>query len=258
MILLMAGTSEGRELASVLHQRGYPLLVSTVSEYAVSLLEKGIESIHRPLGVEELIGLIEEKKISVLIDATHPFAVVASQNAQNAVKATGIYYLRWERESLIPDEIAEIKRVKTYEDALKHLEPFERILLTIGSKELPLFDSLIQNQMKKVYARVLPLPSSLKTCWDLGIPPGQIIACQGPFSMEMNIALIHQYNIQVLVTKNSGKRGGLREKLEAAVNCGISVILIEKPDIKYIKEVNTLKEIEEILRKLGFNAKNEE
>lgn len=257
MILLMAGTSEGRELAGYLHQKGFPLLVTTVSEYAASLLEEGIECIHRPLGADDLRGLINQREVHFLIDATHPFAVDASQNAMQAAAMTGVTYLRWDRDDMEEDESifdsleeedSRIIYVQSTEAVLKELQSFERILLTIGSKELPAYASLIRASSKKIYARVLPLPKSLQTCWDLGLPPGQIIACQGPFSLEWNMAMIRQFQIQVLVTKETGRRGGLDAKIQAAVNCGIPVVVMQRPEGEEYRQVKNLADLEKVLK----------
>ena len=63
-----------------------------------------------------------------------------------------------------------------------------------------------------------------------GICGKQIIAMQGPFSALMNEAMIHQYHISYLVTKESGVSGGYGEKLEAARRAGIQVFVIGRPE----------------------------
>lgn len=252
MILLMAGTSEGRELAERLDEQGYRLLVTTTTEYAGSLLKTGIESLHQPLEPDDLVRLIGERQIKLLIDATHPFAVLASRNAEAAAKRTGIPYFRWERGGLCVDDLtkAEIVKVSSAEEAMRVLEPYDRILLTIGSKELPRYRPLLLHPAKKVYVRVLPLPESLQVCWDLGIPPGQIIAGQGPFSAAWNCAVIEQFQIQALLTKESGRRGGVTEKLEAAGRFQIPVVILERPGITYSQTVKTWEELAAALRKM--------
>lgn len=45
----------------------------------------------------------------------------------------------------------------------------------------------------------------------------------------MNLAMIHDYHADVMVTKNSGLIGGSDTKLKAAMDAGISVIVIDKP-----------------------------
>ena len=63
--------------------------------------------------------------------------------------------------------------------------------------------------------RVLPGVESIEICHREQIPGKQIIAMQGPFGTELNEALIRQYDIGVLVTKESGQAGGFPEKIRA-------------------------------------------
>ena len=82
---------------------------------------------------------------------------------------------------------------------------------------------------KEIWARVLPVSGVIKLCEDLGMKAKYILAMQGPFSYEMNLAMIHDYEADVMVTKNSGLVGGSDTKLKAAMDAGISVIVIDKP-----------------------------
>ena len=52
---------------------------------------------------------------------------------------------------------------------------------------------------------------------------------QGPFSEELNRALIRQLGTSVLVTKASGRAGGFEEKIRAARACGNTVVVIHRP-----------------------------
>ena len=62
----------------------------------------------------------------------------------------------------------------------------------------------------------------------LGFPPKNIICMQGPFSRELNVALLRQYHIQTLVTKDTGGYGGFREKAEAAREAGCALLVVER------------------------------
>ena len=53
---------------------------------------------------------------------------------------------------------------------------------------------------------------------------------QGPFSQELNEALIRQFHIAVLVTKDGGAAGGFPEKVQAARSTGAALILIRRPE----------------------------
>jgi len=56
---------------------------------------------------------------------------------------------------------------------------------------------------------------------------------QGPFSKELNKALYDHYGVNVMVTKESGKEGAVDEKVEAALEKGIEVIMIRRPKVDY-------------------------
>ena len=82
-----------------------------------------------------------------------------------------------------------------------------------------------------MFPRVLPLAESLEQCRAAGIPAGSVIAIQGPFSRELNLALMEQFSISVLVTKDGGKAGGMPEKLAAARERGARVVAIRRPTL---------------------------
>ena len=100
------------------------------------------------------------------------------------------------------------------------------ILLTTGAKELPAFAALDKTRL---FARVLPTHEGIAACEALGIPHRNIIAMQGPFGTALNCAVMEQYHIAWLVTKDGGRAGGFAEKLEAARRTGAKVALIRRP-----------------------------
>ena len=87
----------------------------------------------------------------------------------------------------------------------------------------------------------------VKKCENNGILPKNIIAMQGPFSLNMNKAMIEQLNIEYLVTKKGGDTGGEREKIDACNEKGIEVILLDKPKIKY---PNCYRNIDELIKNI--------
>lgn len=102
------------------------------------------------------------------------------------------------------------------------------ILVTTGSKELkPL--CTIPHYEERLFVRVLPVPDILEACHDRGIKGRHLIAMQGPFSEELNLALIREFDIRWLLTKESGRQGGFQEKINAARKADIRVLLIDRP-----------------------------
>ena len=101
------------------------------------------------------------------------------------------------------------------------------VLLTTGSKELDHFAR--PGLRERCFPRVLPMADSLERCLALGFPPKNIICMQGPFTKEMNVATLHQFHIDTLVTKDTGGYGGFRAKAEAAKEAGCVLLVVERP-----------------------------
>ena len=245
-VLLFAGTTEGRELAEYLSDCSLRLTVCVATEYGQTLVEeKENLSVHSGrMDLEQMKEMIQNgfgvtsdfsKKPSIdfLIDATHPYAQVVTQNLQSAAQQMGIPYYRCLRESGEEQNClngyAKVLHTENTEQAVKLLQETNgNILLTTGSKELAHY-AKIDNFAQRVYPRVLPLEQVVKGCLELGVLPSHLIAMQGPFSEELNLAMIKQWNIRYLVTKESGKAGGFEEKVAAARKAGITVLIIGRP-----------------------------
>ena len=113
--------------------------------------------------------------------------------------------------------------------AIEFLEGTEgNILLTTGSKELGKYTAL-SDAGERIYARVLSLPSVMETCKGYGFEGKHLIGMQGPFSMELNAAMLRQFDCKYLVTKDTGKAGGFQEKIDAALSCGTVPVIIGRP-----------------------------
>jgi precorrin-6x reductase len=100
---------------------------------------------------------------------------------------------------------------------------------------------------QRLYIRILPLPSSLEAVGKFNIPPHRIIAISSPLSMEMNRAIMKEYDIKTVVTKESGEAGGLPEKIQAASSLNIKLLVIERPHMIYPHQVNDFKELKKWL-----------
>lgn len=224
-VVIFGGTTEGRELSAKMAAMGAETVVCVATEYGKAVQEQ-------VSGVQILSGRMDEKEMTealagadLCIDATHPYARDASQNIRMAAKMANIPWHRLlRRESGLPPESVV---VDCAEDAARFLQGREgNVLLTTGAKELAAF-SLVERQ--RLYPRVLPLPESLRACEKMEIPRGNIIAMQGPFSRELNAALIRQFSIRWLVTKDGGEAGGFAEKAEAAREMGTCLVVIRRP-----------------------------
>ncbi len=241
--LLFGGTSEARELATWLSARGgNEVVVSSATDYGGSLIEDlpHVDSRVGRLSEEEIRGLIEVGDFSCVIDATHPYASSISQSVRNACEATGVSLERIIRDDEPHDAH---KCFANAEEAARYIDGRAgRVLLTTGSKDLPAFTNAIRCFEERLFVRVLPVQESIERVRAMGIPVDHTIAMQGPFSSQLNSALIREYNIDILVTKASGSAGGFEEKLEAARECGVELVVIDRPILETGLSLDAIKE----------------
>ncbi|PZE20453.1 precorrin-6A reductase [Paenibacillus xerothermodurans] len=236
MILVMAGTSDARELALRIHQAGYPLVTTVVTDSAAkSMEEAGLPVLTGRLTADQIASLVKEQQIRSIVDATHPFAEEASKNAIHAAQTAGVPYIRYERGRLSFEGHPLIAYAEDYAHAAE-LAAARRgvIMLTTGSKTLHIFaERLLGLPDTTVVARMLPRKDNMDKCDELGIEQKNIVAMQGPFSKELNKALYQHYSVTLMITKESGKVGAVDEKLESALEMGIETIVIGRPQVEY-------------------------
>ena len=227
-ILVFAGTTEGRRLSEYLAASRIPHTLCVATEYGELVLkEDPFLKIHQGrMNQEEIKAFIQRGNFAAVVDATHPYADVITENIQAAMQGMDIPCLRLKRE-LDGEQVSEsVRYFDTSEACARALEEVEgNILLTTGSKELSKYCSS-ETVKSRLYVRILPSVESISLCVEQGILGKQMIAMQGPFTTEMNEAMIHQYGIACLVTKQSGRSGGYRQKIEAATKSGIPVFVI--------------------------------
>ena len=253
-IFLFAGTIEGKELAEALCKAGINVHAFTATEYGGALLEAGageadaeeasntvgeasqLTVTSERLDEKQMLALIQEEKPRLVIDATHPYAVVVSDNIRQAADEAGIDLIRLQRKESeqSADGNTNVVHVASPEEAVVFLAETEgNVLLTCGSKELPAFTKLAGYE-ERLFARVLSTENVVRECAELGFSGKHLIAMQGPFSLEMNRALIQHIDAAWLVTKESGVQGGFPEKAQAAAKEGIGLIIIDRPEKKNI------------------------
>lgn len=262
-ILIFAGTTEGRKLSEYLAEAEIDHTICVATEYGEIVLRRHpLVKVHQGrMNQEQITEFISNGKFDVVVDATHPFAKEITYNIQAALKemeriGISIPYLRLKRDGITERENG-ITYFETNEECVKALEDTEgNILLTTGSKEL--YKYCVSEGIKhRLYVRVLPSVESLSLCTEQGICGKQVIAMQGPFTAEMNEAIIRQYEIAYLVTKESGVPGGYQEKINAAKRTGVRIFVIGCSDEG---EGYSFSEICQKLEDMGgekFRAKNQ-
>ncbi len=229
-VLVFGGTTEGREIAGWLSARGTcSVVVSSLTEYGGSLVEglPNVESLTGRMLPDAMKQLMRTRTFTCVVDATHPYAAGVSTSIATACENTSTSLLRVIREG--EPEGPWIGVSDATEAAQLVASRTGNVLLTTGSNDLSIYVAAVDDYQERLYARILPMEKSIVNADSLGIPLDHIIAMKGPFSKELNCALIRQFDIKALVTKASGKSGGFWEKVEAARECGAELIVIRRP-----------------------------
>lgn len=233
-ILLFAGTTEGRNLAEFLEKNQIPTEVCVATQYGETLLEEG-KYLHVHAGrldETEMEQQIQKQQITLVIDATHPYAVIVSQNIRRACSRTGTEYIRLARKETDTSwkhEMEDVTEVASVAEAAAFLAKKEgRIFAATGSKELSAYQ-VIPDYQDRVVARVLSTPEAVSECAMLGFSGKNLICMQGPFTEDLNVAMLRQAQASWMVTKESGKAGGFLEKLRAAKKAGAKLVVIKRP-----------------------------
>ncbi len=237
MILLLGGTSETSLIAGDLARAGYRVLVSCATNIDLDIgSHENINLRRGQLDVAGLVSLIKEQGITLIVDAAHPYATSAHAMAREAARNAGIPYLVYIRPADTAGEDAGIIYAGDHNEAARKAFAEGRpVLLTTGSRNLVPYADEAKKTNIPLIVRVLPEASSLEACRAAGIPEEYVIAARGPFSIEENREAIRRFAIGVLVTKDSGVPGGVKEKLEAARREGCTVIIVKRPAVPQVR-----------------------
>ena len=230
-IVVFGGTSEGRLLAKYCDENFIPAIVCVATEYGTELLEeyKNISVSEGRKDEEAMKKLFLDNNVEKVYDATHPYAKIVSENIIKVCNELKLEYVRILRDSKVLDKTLEkyYKEFENIEEVVEYLkDKNEKVLIATGSKELYKYKDL---EVKNLYPRVLANMIGIKACEDIGIPSSNIIAMQGPFDIDTNVALLKKYACKYLITKESGDIGGFSEKIEACKKVDAKALVIKRP-----------------------------
>ena len=215
--VVFSGTTEGRVFSRQLAALGAEVLVSVATPL-------GAEEQGKADGITVHCGRLTPEEMAALLQGA-ALCVDATKNIRAACAVVGVEYHRLLREeSPLP---AESMVFATAAHAAAFLAGCSgNVLLATGAKELAAFAAL---SPERLFPRVLPTREGIAACEAAGIPHKNIIAMQGPFSYALNCALIEQFSIRYLVTKDGGAVGGFAEKAQAAQDTGAQLIVVRRP-----------------------------
>ena len=222
-VLLLGGTTEGRELTASLASTGIDL-VESVAGRTAEARTGGADRIGGFGGVEGLAAYLRANNVDAVVDATHPFAATMTTHASRACTVTGTPLVRLSRPSWakrgdaggwtwVPDHRAAAAAVAEVGASERR-----RVLLTVGRQPLDAYRAL-----PLVLARVAEVPDGWleRSGWELRLQ-------RGPFDLESELTMLRTERISALVSKDSGGHAAA-SKLDAAARLGVPVFMVARP-----------------------------
>lgn len=248
MIWVIGGTKDSRDFLEkyIKETKNENIIVSTSTEYGGKLIENlNVQVSSKKMSKDAMLNFVELNKINKIIDTSHPYAFEVSKNAMEVAEEKNIEYFRFEREEvdILPKKYTIFEDIENLINYVENLEG--NILVTLGSNNILYFKDM--KNLPNIYFRILPKWEMVKRCEDNNILPKNIIAMQGPFSENLNFAMLEQLNIEYLITKKAGDTGGEREKVLACDRGNIEIIYLEKKKMEYR---NCYSKIDELIEKL--------
>lgn len=231
-VLVIAGTTEAREVieARLKQNPSERILASTATELGREMLVEYPIDVHvGRLDLDGFTQLLGAHPCGQIIDASHPFAQIVSETVRQAAKECAVPYVRYEREHLAYDYegIVRVRDVDEAIDALNRLEG--KVLLTTGVNTAAAYRACVRDADRRLYIRVLDNAASLEGCARAGYAPDHVFGQMPPFSVEDNVALLIKTGAEILVSKDSGRTGGVDKKVGACRQLGIKMLLIARP-----------------------------
>jgi precorrin-6A/cobalt-precorrin-6A reductase len=239
-ILILGGTTEARELASVLAERKDLAVILSLAGRTAKPLKQPVPVRRGGFGgAEGLTDYLRAESVDVLIDATHPYAAAISANAAEAAPAAKIPLIALRRPPWIKVPADIWTEVDTMEEAVKALGVApRRVFLALGRKELRPFEEAPQHVY--LVRSVDPVDPPL------AVPHAIYFTARGPFGEEDDRSLIERHRIDVIVAKNSGGEA-THGKIAAARTLHLPVIMLKRP---VLPEVDSVATVEDALRLL--------
>jgi precorrin-6A/cobalt-precorrin-6A reductase len=218
-VLLLGGTGEARALAAILHP-GVELISSLAGRVPDPALPVGPVRIGGFGGVDGLRHWLRREAVDAVVDATHPFAAVITTHAAQACGELRIPHLVLARPPWDPGDAIVVGSDVNAAEAVAQ-NAFSRVFLTTGRSGIGAFAA----SAAWFLIRVVTAP-------DGALLPAhhQLMLSRGPYRYDEECALLREYRIDVVVTKNSGGEM-TRAKLDAAAALDVPVVMVARPPL---------------------------
>lgn len=228
MILILGGTTEGREAARVADDAGQPFYYSTRGDGQKVETKNGIR-ISGALDVAQMSAFCSANDVRLIVDAAHPFASLLHHTVADVATSLSIPVVRYER--IYPERSSDVVWCDDYADACERMEQdgVGKLLALTGVKTIGRLKTF-WNSHECVF-RVLDRGESVSIALNEGFPKDNLVYYTGGDDVE---ALILSSGADAVLTKESGFSGGFIEKLCAARRTGTRLYAVRRPDLDYM------------------------
>ncbi len=223
-LLILGGTTEARELA-----RRVTLMIGKRVRVTTSLAGRRNSAPNLAGevrtggfgGIEGLKSYLGENAVDLVVDATHPFSPTISDHAGAACSGAGVPRLQLLRPAWTLPHGAKYLEANDLSEAAEMLPRIaRRVFLTTGLRGLEAFSGLddLWFLVRLIDAPETPPP----------LANHHLISGNPPYTLEDERALLAEYDIDTLVSKQSGGLG-TEAKITAALEAGVTIVLIRRP-----------------------------
>ncbi len=228
-LLLLGGTADARRLAKRLLRDEEKPDIEIIYSVAGLVRMPDVDCQVISGGFSQYGGLqtyIEQQNIEAVLDATHPYAETMTGTAWAVAQQLRLPYWRFHRAPWQEQAGDNWQMFDDWSQLLAALAKFKSVFLTAGQIDemaITAFAQYAEQGQQQLLRTAVqpkhPLPESMS--W---------IKAIGPFDLESELALMHEHQVDVLVSKNSGGKA-TEAKLAAARRLGIPVMMLARPKL---------------------------
>ncbi len=194
-------------------------------------VHQGCEKIEGALSPDAMKAFCLQHKISIVIDAAHPYAKELHWNIHACCRSIGIPHLRVERSVPQKAEQSNVVYLPSLDEMIQYCveNSFDRILSLMGVKSVGQLHRGLHDRM--VWYRILDREMSWSEALGHGVERTKILASSALDNISDSEELIAQEKIDALLTKDSGYNGLFDQKLELAHQYNLPLLVLEQPSM---------------------------
>ena len=223
MILVFGGTTEGRKAVEVLEEAGTDYYYSTKTGEQDVATNHGIR-LDGALDDEAMTACCREHQIRLMVDAAHPFASRLHKTIADVARALTIPVVRYER--IYPPRNPEYTWIDDYAEVPADVHS---LLATTGVQSIGNLKYLEARGVRVVY-RILNRESSIRLAHKQGATDDQLCYYEDGSVIDIEA--------DAILLKESGLSGGFEQKVKAAQERGMRIVVLRRPELHFEHTVN--------------------